>query len=300
VHKLRIGSRASALAVRQAELVKEKIMQRAHYSADNIEIVKIKTTGDMIQHRDLAEIGGKGLFTKEIEEALLAKEIDLAVHSMKDVQAVIPDGLKIDCFLEREDPSDAFISYKHQSIEQLPIGAVVGTSSTRRKSILLHHRPDLIIIPFRGNVLTRLDKLANKEVDATILAVAGLKRLSIDRNCYSIIDSSIMLPAVAQGVIAIESRINDNKISTLLELINHHETSVLVAAERAFLIELGASCTTPIAALAVLKNEQLLQLRALIAEPSSYKLFLAEKTGAIEEASKIGQEVAIEILRRMK
>jgi hydroxymethylbilane synthase len=297
--KLRIGTRGSNLALAQANQVKEALIN-VHsnlLSENDIEIVPIITTGDKITDRSLADIGGKGLFTKEIEEALLNGSIDLAVHSMKDMPAQLPEGLCFAALLPREDPRDAFLSYNYTSIDNLPKNAIVGTSSTRRKAQLLSIRPDLKVVSFRGNVGTRLDKLKNNLVDATILAVAGLKRLNISEPAYSRIDTQDMLPAVAQGAIVIECKRNNDSVIKLLQAINHEETSICIEAERAFLTKLDGSCKTPIAALAKIK-EDIITLDAMIASTNGQTIFRTSRVGKINQAWSLGEEAAEELLAR--
>ena len=215
-----------------------------------VEVHRIKTTGDLIQDRPLSEVGGKGLFTKELEVALLAGEIDFAVHSMKDVATVLPNGLTICTVLDRENVQDAFISLKYDELESVPEGATIGTSSIRRRAQLSAWRPDLKFVEFRGNVQTRLKKLKDGIADATLLAVAGLKRLGMAERITSRIDTAFMLPAAAQGAVGIEIRQDDEEIKNLLQPLNHEQTALCVAAERAFLAHLDGSCRTPIGALA--------------------------------------------------
>jgi hydroxymethylbilane synthase len=243
-----------------------------------IEIVVIKTTGDRIQDRTLAEAGGKGLFTKEIEEALTAGAIDLAVHSMKDVPTWLPDGLEIPCLLPREDPRDAWFAAAGQGVDQLPAGAVVGTASLRRQAQLLARRPDLRVVPLRGNVGTRLAKLAAGEVAATLLAVAGLRRLGLTDGITAVLEPEVMLPAVAQGAIGIEIRSDDDAIRALLLPLHCARTGVCVAAERALLAELDGSCRTPIAAHARLGDDGL-ALDALVLSPDGRRRFAASRHG---------------------
>jgi hydroxymethylbilane synthase len=297
--RLRIGTRGSNLALAQANQVKEALAN-AHpnlFSENDIEIVPIITTGDKITDRSLGDIGGKGLFTKEIEEALINGSIDLAVHSMKDMPAQLPEGLCFAALLPREDPRDAFLSYNYTSIDTLPKGAIVGTSSTRRKAQLLSIRPDLKVVSFRGNVGTRLDKLKNNLVDATILAVAGLKRLNITEPAYTRIDVQDMLPAVAQGAIVIECKRNNDSVIKLLQAINHQETSICIEAERAFLTKLDGSCKTPIAALARIKDD-IITLNAMIASTNGHTIFRTSKTGDLNQARSLGEEAADELLSR--
>ena len=276
---INIGTRGSPLALIQAEMTKAALLA-AHpaLKAESVEIVPIKTTGDRVQDRTLSEIGGKGLFTKEIEEALLDGRIDLAVHSMKDMPTFLPDGLVIAAMLEREDPRDVLISPVADSIAALPKGAVVGTASLRRQAQLLAIRPDLQVQPLRGNVGTRLDKLARGEAAATLLALAGLKRLGRADAATAILSTDVMLPAVAQGAIGIEIRANDARVRALVALINHEPTTIAVTAERACLAVLDGSCRTPIAAYAEIFGTAL-RLRGLIALPDGTESHHAEDTG---------------------
>jgi hydroxymethylbilane synthase len=248
---LKIGTRGSPLALAQTELfIAELAARHPHLHAPGaVEIVKIVTSGDRIQDRPLSEAGGKGLFTKEIEDALTAGAIDCAVHSMKDMPTVLPDGLVISCLLAREDPRDAFFSLKAASFDALPPGAVVGTSSLRRQAIVLAQRPDLKVVTFRGNVGTRLKKLEEGVVDATLLAVAGLRRLGQGALIKNILDTDVMLPAVAQGAVGIEVREKDTATRALISAVHCPVTELRVTAERAYLKIMDGSCRTPLAAL---------------------------------------------------
>lgn len=298
--EIRIGTRGSPLAVAQAMEVRNRLLGAfPELTQEQIHIVKITTTGDRIQDRHLAEIGGKGLFTKELEEALLADAIDFAVHSLKDMPDTLPDGMMIDCVLEREDPRDAFISSKAQTLDALPKGAVVGTSSTRRQAQLLMRRPDLTIVPFRGNVETRLKKLENGEADATLLAVAGLKRLDKEKEITETLDASIMLPAVGQGAICIETLQKNTHLHQVLSAINHTHTAICAVTERAFLKTLGGSCKTPIAGYAWLENDAL-HFKGLVASPSGNATHQTERIGAVRDAEAIGKDAGEELLRKGK
>ena len=288
---LKIGTRGSPLALIQAELTRAALLAAHPALADpGIEIVAIKTTGDKVQDRTLAAIGGKGLFTKEIEEALFDGRIDLAVHSMKDMPTVLPGGLTIGAMLEREDPRDALISPVADSIAALPQGAVVGTASLRRQAQVLLVRPDLVIQPLRGNVGTRLDKLARGEAAATLLALAGLKRLGKATAATAVLSIEEMLPAVAQGAIGIEVRADDSRMRELLAAVDHAPTSIAVAAERAMLAVLDGSCRTPIAGHAVIAGGEM-RLRGLIALPDGTESHLAEDSGSAtsEGAMELGR-----------
>jgi len=243
---LRLGTRGSKLALVQASLVRDRLS--AHGVA--CDLVVLKTTGDRIQDRSLADSGGKGLFVKELEDALLREEIDLAVHSMKDVPTALPPGLDLSAFLEREDPSEAFLSHKARTLADLPKGARVGTSSVRRHAQVLRHRPDLAVVLLRGNVDTRLAKLDAGEMDAIYLALAGLKRLGLQDRATQVLDPELWLPSLGQGVIGIEIRKTDPRTRELTGLLNHEPTEFALICERAFQAALDGSCRTPIAGLA--------------------------------------------------
>lgn len=298
-HPIRIGTRGSPLALAQANETQARLLA-AHPQLDpaQIEIEIIRTSGDQIQDRPLSEIGGKGLFTKEIEEALLAGRIHLAVHSMKDMPTILPDGLAILCLLEREDPRDALISLKAGCIRDLPRAAVIGTSSLRRQALLLRTRPDLKVVGLRGNVQTRLAKLDAGQVDATLLAVAGLRRLGIHPQGSSMLSTEEMLPAVAQGAIGIEARENDAEMARLLQPLNHPSTEYCVRAERALLAALDGSCRTPIAALAEIHPDGRLRLRGQIVKPDGSQLFEAVREGALADAVRMGFDAGLELRRK--
>ncbi len=257
-NKLIIGTRGSKLALAQAYEVRGLLMEHhAHLNEDNIEISVMSTRGDRVQDRNLSEIGGKGLFTEEIEAALYKGDIDIAVHSLKDMPTHLPDGLELCCYLEREDVRDAFLSDKAVSLAELPEGAVVGTSSLRRKAQALALRPDLKIVNFRGNVQTRLQKLDDGVADATFLAMAGLNRLGIEDKRVNPIEITELLPAVAQGAITIEVATGNEKMQDLLTPLNHQQTELRVRAERTMLDVLDGSCRTPIAGLATIDGDTL-------------------------------------------
>tara|TARA_B100001939_G_scaffold343387_1_gene355993 strand:- start:200 stop:1153 length:954 start_codon:yes stop_codon:yes gene_type:complete len=287
--KLRIGTRGSKLALAQAHETKNRLLA-AHQdlSAGQIEIVVLSTRGDRILDRPLAEIGGKGLFTEEIEAALLDGSIDLAVHSLKDMPTVLPPELDLACYLEREDVRDAFICKKAASLRELPPGAVVGTASLRRAAQTLALRPDLKVIPFRGNVQTRLNKLEQGQVDATYLAMAGLNRLGLKDDRIHALETDQMLPAVAQGAICIEIARQNTRIRDLLAPLNHQDTEVCVSAERAFLAVLDGSCRTPIAGLATVKDGQL-TIRGRLLSPDGREDFSGRLSGPAEEAEPLGR-----------
>ena len=292
---LRIGTRGSPLALAQAYETRERLSIAFGLSLDSFEIVVIKTTGDKVLNRPLKEIGGKGLFTKEIEEALLQESIDIAVHSMKDMPVQQPDGLILDTFLPREDVRDAFVSRIHKSLADIPQGATVGTSSLRRKAQLMSKRPDLKIVEFRGNVQTRLKKLDDGVAECTFLAVAGLNRLKMEDIITAPISTDEMLPAVAQGAIGIERREKDIKVATMLEAIHNPTTGLLLSAERAFLEALDGSCETPIAGLAEFKNENL-RFRGEILKTDGSEVYSDEQVVSKEDATLVGIEMAHKLL----
>ena len=293
--KIRIGTRGSPLALAQAHEVQDLIAKAHGLPLDAITITVIKTTGDQILDRPLADIGGKGLFTKEIEDALLANEIDVAVHSMKDMQTALPHGLSIGAVLPREDVRDAFISLKYASLAELPHGTVVGTSSLRRQAQLLNTRPDLKVIGFRGNVQTRLKKLHDGVADATFLAVAGLKRLGLAERITAPVPIDQMLPAVAQGAIGLEIRVGDEATAAMIAPLNDGATALAVTTERAFLGRLEGSCRTPIAGHAHLVNGTL-QFRGQILSPDGKKSYAVRRNDLPERALNIGLDAADEVL----
>ncbi|KAA0597944.1 hydroxymethylbilane synthase [Azospirillum lipoferum] len=295
-HPLRIGTRGSPLALAQAHETRDRLIAaHPHLAAPGaIEIVVFKTTGDRILDRTLAEAGGKGLFTKELEEALFDGRADLAVHSMKDVPTQLPDGLEIATLLPREDPRDAFFARSGSGLADLPAGSVVGTAGLRRQAQVLELRPDLKIFPLRGNVQTRLSKLDAGEVDATLLALAGLRRLGLTERITAVLEPETMLPAVAQGAIGIEIRSDDDATRALLAPLNCAETMLRVTAERALLAALDGSCRTPIAALAVLDGDDL-HLRAKVLSPDGRSIFRAERRGKATDAESLGADAGAEI-----
>lgn len=292
---LKIGTRGSPLALAQAFETRARLMAAHGLDEDACEIVIIKTTGDRVQDRPLKEIGGKGLFTKEIEEALLEGRIDIAVHSMKDMPVQQPAGLILDCYLPREDVRDAFVSTTHGRIADLPEGAVVGTSSLRRRAQLRHRRPDLRVVEFRGNVQTRLRKLEDGVAQATFLAMAGLNRLGMAAIAKGAIEPEEMLPAVAQGAIGIERRADCLRSAELLAAIHDGPTGERLAAERAFLATLDGSCQTPIAGLAV-HDDNGLWLRGEILRPDGSEVITGERRCAVSDAIEAGQDLARELL----
>ncbi|KAJ9703844.1 hypothetical protein PVL29_005214 [Vitis rotundifolia] len=300
---VRIGTRGSPLALAQAYETRDKLMAAHSELAEEgaIQIVVIKTTGDKILTQPLADIGGKGLFTKEIDEALLNGDIDIAVHSMKDVPTYLPDKTILPCNLPREDVRDAFISLTAASLSELPAGSIVGTASLRRKSQLLHRYKSLNVLEnFRGNVQTRLRKLNEGVVQATLLALAGLKRLNMTENVTSILSIDEMLPAVAQGAIGIACRSNDDKMANYLASLNHEVTRLAVACERAFLETLDGSCRTPIAGYACHDEDGNCIFKGLVASPDGTKVLETSRKGpyAFEDMIKMGKDAGKELLSR--
>jgi hydroxymethylbilane synthase len=292
---LRIGTRGSPLALAQAVETRTKLMTAWDWPEEAFEVVVIQTSGDRIQDRPLRLVGGKGLFTKEIEEQLLDGSIDIAVHSMKDMPTAQPDGLVLDTYLPREDVRDAFVSPSTDSIASLTQGARVGSSSLRRRAQLMHVRPDLDVVEFRGNVQTRLKKLTEGVASCTFLAMAGLNRLNMAHIATLAIEPEDMLPAVAQGAIGIERRSNDSVTAALLEPLHHAGTGQRLAAERAFLAALDGSCETPIAGLAILEGSELL-LRGEVLRPDGSEKLSGERRGAIGRGAEMGYDLAQDLL----
>jgi hydroxymethylbilane synthase len=295
---VRIGTRGSPLALIQAQEVKRRLVDAWPELAapGAVTVVPIKTSGDRIQDRTLADAGGKGLFTKEIEEALLAGTVDLAVHSMKDMPTWLPDGLTIPCLLPREDPRDALIAGRARALADLKPGAIVGTASLRRQAQVLALRPDLRVVSLRGNVETRLRKIAAGEADATLLALAGLKRLGMVDRASAVLTPEEMLPAVAQGAIGVECRAADTRALELLAPLHDRPTGIVVTAERALLARLDGSCRTPIAALAALDGDSL-RLDALIATPDGRRVLRTQRSGAQADAAALGDDAGQELRR---
>ena len=294
---LRIGTRGSPLALAQAHETRARLMAAFDLPEDAFTIVVIKTTGDAVLDRPLKEIGGKGLFTREIEEDLLAGRIDIAVHSMKDMPVQQPEGLVLDTYLPREDVRDAFVSGTVARLADLPQGAVVGSSSLRRRSQLLHRRPDLQVVEFRGNVQTRMKKLGDGVATATFLAMAGLNRLHMDDVPRSAIEPEEMLPAVAQGAIGIERRASDTNVAHMLAAIHDTPTGLRLAAERAFLATLDGSCETPIAGLALLDGANL-WLRGEILRPDGSESLTDDIRGPATDGAAMGMELGRRLLAR--
>ncbi|MBI2236517.1 MAG: hydroxymethylbilane synthase [Magnetospirillum sp.] len=295
---LTIGTRGSPLALAQTHEVRDRLAAAFPELAapGAIATLVIKTTGDLVQDRPLAEIGGKGLFTKELDDAMLDGRIDLAVHSMKDVPTLLPDGIGLPCILPREDVRDAFICLKAGSLAELPGGSVIGTASLRRGAQILHRRPDLKVVNFRGNVQTRLRKLEEGAVDATLLAMAGLRRLGLAQHVTAALSVEDMLPAVAQGAIGITCRSDDAGAHRFLAALNDPVSNVRVAAERAFLTRLDGSCRTPIAALAELDGDRL-SFRGLIVSLDGVTVHATARTGTAADAAAMGTDAAEELLK---
>jgi hydroxymethylbilane synthase len=260
----------------------------------------VKTSGDRIQDRPLADVGGKGLFTKEIERGLLDDDLDIAVHSMKDMETFLPDGLDIVAVLPREDPRDAFLSRDGASLDDLPAGARIGTASVRRQAQILHRRPDLAVVPFRGNVETRLRKLGEGEADATLLAYAGLKRLEREDVITGVFDTDVMLPAAAQGAIGVEARADDTAVLDLLAALDDSTTSLCIAAERAVLAALDGSCRTPIGAYATLDaGSDTVSLQGLVARPDGSELHRLSDAAPAAEAVAMATELGNRLRAKM-
>lgn len=289
--QIRIGTRGSQLALAQASEVRARLMAAHDMTEADFEIVVMSTAGDRILDRPLSEVGGKGLFTQEIEEALLDDRIDLAVHSSKDMATAIPKGLHISAFLPREDVRDAFVGRTAKTIAELPEGAVVGSASLRRQAMLKRLRPDLQLVILRGNVQTRLRKLEAGDVDATLLAIAGLNRLGLSHAATDILSTEAFLPAPGQGAICIESRVGHARIDGLIAAIDHGETHSALRAERGFLAELDGSCRTPIAAHATLADGTI-TLQGMILTPDGSRMHQTTRTGLVEDAEMLGRMAA--------
>jgi len=279
----------------QAEHVKERLMQ-AHDGLQ-VELVTFTTKGDKILDTPLAKIGGKGLFVKELETAILEGKADIAAHSIKDIPMEFPEGLFLSTILEREEPCDAFVSNTYDSLQKLPEGSVVGTCSLRRKSQLLSKRPDLIIKDLRGNVNSRLEKLDNGDYDAIILACAGLIRLDMEKRIKQRISSSWILPAVGQGAVGLEARIDDEEILELISVLNHEDTADRVKAERAINHRLEGGCQVPIASYAMLDGDTI-HLQALVGEPDGSKIIQGDLSGHRSDGERLGAELADDLLSR--
>lgn len=294
-NKIRIGTRGSPLALWQSNWIKSRL-QSLHPGLE-AEIVPIKTSGDKIQDVALAKIGGKGLFVKEIEEALLRGQIDIAVHSMKDVPIKLPAGLNIVAIPSREDPRDALISKDDVKLKDLPRKARIGTGSLRRITQLLNYRPDLEIVPLRGNVETRIKKMTSETLDGIVLAVAGLRRMGMEDKISEAIDPAILLPAMGQGAIGVEARQFDADVLELVLELDHEETHIALEAERSFLRALGGGCQVPIGAYATLAGGQL-TLKAVVGSLDGKQIFKSEKTGVPQNAQDIGESLGKEMLEK--
>ena len=295
--RIRIGTRGSPMALYQTGLVRDRLIAAHPDLADTVEIVAMRTQGDRVQDRLLAEIGGKGLFTKEIEAAVIDGRLDLAVHSLKDVETWLPAEVVLGCILPRDDPRDALLAPRAASLDALPPGARVGTASLRRQAQLLRRRPDLAVVPFRGNADTRIRKLDAGEVDATVLAVAGLARLNVGERATEILAPEIMLPAVGQGALAVECRADDAEMRARLAPLNDATSAACVIAERAMLAALDGSCRTPIAGLGEIDGDTL-TLRGLLLRPDGSGAIAARRRGRPTDAAALGADLGAELRRR--
>lgn len=293
---VRIGTRASPLALAQAGEVRDRLVERG-LDPDACEIVVMSTAGDRITDRPLTEIGGKGLFTQEIEAGLRDGRLDMAVHSSKDIPAELPEEMELAAFLERADPRDVFVGGAATTLQDLPAGAVVGTSSPRRQALVRWIRPDLDVAPLRGSVQTRLKKVREGQVDGTLLAYAGLKRLGMEEAATQILDPDPFLPAIGQGAICVEARRGDERVAELLSRIDHRPTHAALSCERAFLKVLEGSCRTPIAGLATLDGSRL-RFRGMALSFDGGERHAVEGEGAAEAAAKIGREAGEKLLRQ--
>ncbi len=292
--QIRIGTRGSALALWQAEWVKSELEKK--YPSVSVSLTKIKTTGDKILDVPLAKVGGKGLFVKEIEEAMLANEIDIAVHSMKDVPTFFPDGLHLACITKREDARDALFSRNKVAFKDLPRGANIGTSSLRRQAQLMNIRPDFVIHQLRGNVDTRLRKLKEGQYDAIILAAAGVKRLGLAENITELIDPEVSLPAIGQGALGIECRVDDRELNDMISFFNHPDTRVAVTGERALLRRLEGGCQVPIACYGTVRGANL-HLTGLVGSVDGKRIIKDTIEGHVDQADKLGVTLAEKLLK---
>ncbi len=292
--QIRIGTRGSALALWQAEWVKSELEKK--YPSVSVSLTKIKTTGDKILDVPLAKVGGKGLFVKEIEEAMLANEIDIAVHSMKDVPTFFPDGLHLACITKREDARDALFSRNKVAFKDLPRGANIGTSSLRRQAQLMNIRPDFVIHQLRGNVDTRLRKLKEGQYDAIILAAAGVKRLGLAENITELIAPEISLPAIGQGALGIECRVDDRELNDMISFFNHTDTRVAVTGERALLRRLEGGCQVPIACYGQVRGGDL-HLAGLVGSVDGKRIIKDKIEGPVDQADKLGVTLAEKLLK---
>jgi hydroxymethylbilane synthase len=292
--ELRIGTRGSPLALWQANWVRERLLQA--YPHVRVSLIRIKTKGDRLTDVNLATMGGKGLFVKEIEEGLLGGRIDLAVHSMKDVPIQLPQGLHIRFITRREDPRDVLISKEHLTLDELPSGAKIGTSSLRRRTQLLSYRPDFHIIPLRGNVDTRMRKLGTTDLDAIVLAAAGVKRMQLEERISQFISPEVCLPAIGQGALGIETRIADDKVNQYLSIIDHEATHMSIMAERAFLRRLEGGCQVPIGAWGSVMDGETLTLKGFVGDLDGRKLIKGGIDGEMGKAQEIGMALAESLL----
>jgi hydroxymethylbilane synthase len=291
--KITIGTRGSQLALTQSNWVADQL-RSAHPGLD-VDLQIIKTKGDKILDVPLAKVGGKGLFVKEIEDALLDGRADIAVHSMKDVPTELPEGLFIACVPEREDVRDALISRTGAGLDDLPSGATVGTSSLRRRSQLLYARPDLNVVSLRGNLDTRIKKLETENLDAIVVAAAGLRRMGLVDRASQFIPPDLMVPAIGQGALGIEARQDDSETLALLRILHHPPTAVCVAAERAFLATMEGGCQVPLAALCTLSDDRV-NVAGLVADPDGVRYFRGQHQGAAEDSAEIGRALAQDLL----
>lgn len=293
--KLRIGTRGSALALRQASWVAVKLQE--HFQGLEVELVTIKTQGDKVLDVALAKVGGKGLFVKELEEALLTSGIDLAVHSMKDMPTALPSGLQITAITEREDPRDVLVSKDGRTLEWLRKGAVIGTSSLRRRAQLLYYRPDLQVIPLRGNLDTRIRKLDTEGLDAVVLAAAGIRRMGLEAKITQVFSPDDFVPAIGQGALGIETRADDEEINQLVGALDHTETRLCVQAEQAFLAKLEGGCQVPIGAHASIRRREF-NLHGMVAHLDGRPMYREEIRGDLLSTEGLGEELAERILNR--
>jgi len=291
--RIRIGTRKSKLALWQANYIADQL--KKHFPDLEVELVKIVTKGDKILDVPLAKVGGKGLFVKEIEEAMLRNEIDIAVHSLKDVPTYFPEGLGLVAITEREDPRDAFLSVKYNSIEDMPEGAVLGTSSLRRKAQIMMKRKDIRIEDLRGNVDTRIRKLEEGQYDGIILAYAGLKRLGLEGKVRQILQPDYMIPAVAQGFLGIEARLDDEKTREIVSVLNHRESEIRAKAERAFLKTLEGGCQVPLAGYSEIVNGKL-KITGFVSDLTGDRVFRDSMEGSLEDAESLGVKLAEKLL----
>ncbi|NPA58494.1 MAG: hydroxymethylbilane synthase, partial [Aquificae bacterium] len=291
--KIRIGTRKSKLALWQANYIADLL--KKHYPELQVELVKITTKGDKILDVPLAKVGGKGLFVKEIEDAMLRNEIDIAVHSLKDVPTYFPEGLGLVAITEREDPRDAFLSTKYSSLEEMPEGAVLGTSSLRRKAQVMLKRKDILIKDLRGNVDTRIRKLEEGQYDGIILAYAGLKRLGLEDRAREVFDPYYMIPAVAQGFLGIEARLDDEETIRIVSVLNHRESEIRAKGERAFLKRLEGGCQVPLAAYSEVEGDTI-TITGFVSDLEGRRVFRDTVKGSVENPEGLGEKLAEKLL----